>query len=96
MDCFLLPSFYEGLPVVGIEAQFSGLKTYLSDSIDKTVDFSNQVYFLPINNGTKIWIKSISRSYDRMRINNYKYDINYAWYGLKKLYVESIKKFEGS
>ena len=33
MDIFLLPSFYEGLPVVGIEAQASGLPCIMSDII---------------------------------------------------------------
>ena len=35
MDCFILPSLYEGLPVVGIEAQTSGLPLICSDTITK-------------------------------------------------------------
>jgi len=37
MDCFILPSFFEGLPVVGVEAQVSGLKCLFSDTITKEV-----------------------------------------------------------
>lgn len=33
MDCFLLPSLYEGLPVVGIESETCGLPTFFSEEI---------------------------------------------------------------
>ena len=35
MDCFLLPSLYEGLPVVGVEAECSGLPMFFSSEIPK-------------------------------------------------------------
>lgn len=35
MDCFLLPSLYEGLPVVGVEAENCGLPIFFSTEIPK-------------------------------------------------------------
>ena len=39
MDCFLMPSIYEGLPMVLVEAQASGLPCLISDSIPTDCDF---------------------------------------------------------
>lgn len=37
MDCMILPSLYEGLPMVGVESQCSGLPTLMSDTITREV-----------------------------------------------------------
>lgn len=37
MDCFILPSRFEGLPVVGIEAQAADLPCFFSDSITREI-----------------------------------------------------------
>lgn len=48
-DVFILPSLFEGLPVVAIEAQAAGTPTILSDVIDHDVDAHlGIVDFLPI------------------------------------------------
>lgn len=59
-DIFLLPSRFEGLPIVGIEGQFSGLPCLFSDKISEDVIIGNNSYLLPINNVAKWKNKIIS------------------------------------
>ena len=69
MDLFVLPSLFEGLPIVGIEAQISGLPCFLSDQISNEIKITNNVKFLPINNAKDIWVKSIL-NYDNCDFTN--------------------------
>jgi len=47
MDVFALPSLYEGLPVVAIEAQAAGLPCILSDAITRECAVASNVDFIP-------------------------------------------------
>lgn len=60
MDCFLLPSLYEGLPVVGIEAQNSGLPVFFSTEIPEESNACDDLgYFISLNKTAKEWAEAI-------------------------------------
>lgn len=59
MDAFLLPSLFEGLPVVMVEAQAGGLPCFVSDTITRESDISGNVEFIPLEAGKEFWAKTI-------------------------------------
>lgn len=73
MDIFLLPSLFEGLPVVGVEAQCAGLPVIFSDTITNEVKINDNVSFLPINDEKKWGYEAIRMAKKPQdRINSYK------------------------
>lgn len=59
MDCFIMPSVYEGFPFVLVEAQINGLKCIVSDTISNNVNISNEIFFLPLTNNYEEWARTI-------------------------------------
>lgn len=59
MDVFLLPSLFEGLPVVGVEAQAAGLPCVFSDRVTDEVALSDQVIRLSLEEGDEKWAEAI-------------------------------------
>lgn len=66
-DIFILPSFYEGLPLTAVEAQASGLYCLLSDTITSECSVGGRVEYLDIQSKEK-WIKLITE-YNEKREN---------------------------
>ena len=62
MDCFVLPSLYEGLPVVGIEVQASNLPFFMSDTVTKECMLNDNVYSLSIKDDPKKWAEFINEN----------------------------------
>ena len=56
-DLFLLPSLFEGLPVVGVESQCSGCMTLVSDKVTDELNLSCNIDFLPLEKDA--WVERI-------------------------------------
>lgn len=59
LDAFVLPSLYEGLPFVGIEAQANGLPTFISDNVSKQIVLSSNTHLLNLSTDSGGWAKYI-------------------------------------
>lgn len=58
-DTFLLPSLYEGMPVVGIEAQCAGLPIFFSTNITEETTASSLAHYIGLEESPKVWAEKI-------------------------------------
>lgn len=58
-DVFVLPSLYEGLPVVAVEAQSAGLPCFVSDSVTREAGITKRCSFLSLHDGAQKWAAEI-------------------------------------
>lgn len=68
-DLFVLPSFSEGLPLVTIEAQASGLKSIVSSVVPIEAKITNLVEFCSLDQSAEYWAKVILSSVDYERLD---------------------------
>lgn len=59
MDVFLLPSLYEGLPVVCIEAQAAGLPIITSSNVSKEAMLTNLMAQIDLQSDAAFWAKKV-------------------------------------
>jgi glycosyltransferase involved in cell wall biosynthesis len=60
MDVFVMPSFHEGLPVAGLEAQAAGLPCLFSDRITAEVNVvPDLVRYLPLEASKEAWAEAV-------------------------------------
>lgn len=97
MDIFVFPSLHEGLGMVVVEAQVSGLNCYLSTRVPQEVKITDNIQFISLNKNEKYWSKSIIKQ-DINREETYKkalntdYDIKKVAKTLEDIYLRNNKR----
>ncbi len=69
LNVFILPSKFEGLPVIGVETQAAGVPMLCSDKVSPEVNMSKCVTFLSIDS-TEPWVEGILKEKDFRRIED--------------------------
>lgn len=94
MDIFLMPSLFEGLGIVAVEAQASGLKCILSNMVPKEAKVTNQVKFVELDANKNEWVKEIlnCKTYNRENTKNEVIKSGYDIYSTTKKLVSIYKK----
>lgn len=98
-NVLLFPSYYEGLSVVLVEAQATGIRCVVTNSLAKeTVICENQMILVPLQKSAKEWAdivlneKSDNREYavDIMKEEGWDVSVNAKW--LQDYYLNSMKR----
>lgn len=97
-DVLVMPSFFEGLTVVGIEAQASDLPLLLSDTVTKELGLLPSTQFISLEAGPTVWAEAVLNSKQHNRQSRYEelkaagYDIENETERVEKLLLDAYQE----
>ncbi len=94
-DAFILPSIWEGLPVVGVDAQAADLPCIFSDGITKEIGMAEDAVFISTAAPIDTWTDAIEKAFEKINrsdktemIRNNNYDISLEAIKLQDRYLK--------
>lgn len=82
-DLFLLPSLYEGLPVVGVEAQATGNLCYLSDAMTKETKVLDSTKFMSLSQSAEEWADNIMKDLETYKKHDTTQEVSEYGFNIK-------------
>lgn len=97
MDVFVVPSLFEGLPLVGVEAQANGLPCIISDKVSREILLTENIQVMKLTDTIVNWSNKILNLDIHRSFKNYQsiidqgYDIKYEVNNLMNTYISLSK-----
>lgn len=70
-DAFLLPSLYEGFPVVGVEGQATGLPVFFSDAVTREAGIEELGHYIELSKSAEEWANIIICETEKLMQNRH-------------------------
>lgn len=92
MDLFLLPSVYEGLGIVYIEAQASGLHTFASNVVPIETKVSQLIHYMSLSESPEIWANEMTKYINNFERIDTQKEISECGYNIENE-VKNLEEF---